>query len=259
MPDAAKKPARRTRSARKGGAPAKRTAGARAAEPPAAAPDADSSAMQIARQMRSWSERMFDAAETAVGAAAAVRGALEAARKVGAGAAATRRLAGSSALGAAATAVGLMAPSAAQRAAWAKAGKALRDFREATGMTIREVGEAIDLNDPDLLEVAERGRIALPFEIILRLAAIIGRKDPIGFVLRLTRSSNPELWKTMEALGVGKLVLQSAREREFANIYRSSDAARSLGDKEFSDVLVFTKAAFEMALAFRGRKAARKE
>ena len=90
-------------------------------------------------------------------------------------------------------------------------------WRLSRSASSREVGEAIDLNDPDLLEVAEHGRIALPFEIILRLAAILGRKDPIGFVVRLTRSSNPELWKTMEALGVGKLVVQSAREL-FGNV-----------------------------------------
>jgi transcriptional regulator with XRE-family HTH domain len=214
--------------------------------------------LQLTRQMRTWSERMFDAAETAVGAAAAVRTAIEAARKMRDGAAATGRRAGSGALGAAATAVGLIATSADQRAAWGRAGQALRGFREAAGMTVRELGDAINLKDPDLLEVAEKGRIGLPFEIILRLAAVLGRNDPIGFVVRLTRSSNPDLWKTMEALGVGKLVVHSAREREFANIYRSSDDARSLTDKEFNDVLVFTKAAFEMAMAFRGRKA-RKE
>ncbi|MBK6336987.1 MAG: hypothetical protein IPF60_15005 [Betaproteobacteria bacterium] len=47
-----------------------------------------------------------------------------------------------------------------------------------------------------------------------------------------------------------------AREREFANIYRGSDAARRLSDVEFAAVLSFTRAAFEMALAFRGSKPA---
>ena len=50
--------------------------------------------------------------------------------------------------------------------------------------------------------------------------------------------------------------MQAGREREFANIYRGSDAARRLTDEDFGAVLAFTKAAFEMALAFRGGKPA---
>ncbi len=42
---------------------------------------------------------------------------------------------------------------------------------------------------------------------------------------------------------------------EFANIYRGDDEARSLSDEEFAEVLTLTRAAFEMAMAFRGRKA----
>ena len=38
--------------------------------------------------------------------------------------------------------------------------------------------------------------------------------------------------------------------------YRGSDAARRLSDADFAAVLAFTKAAFEMALAFRGSKPA---
>jgi len=91
----------------------------------------------------------------------------------------------------------------------------------------------------------------LPFELILRLAAVIGRNDPVGFVMKLTRSANPDLWKSLEALGVGDLIVQSAREREFANIYRADDAARKLTDAEFATVLAFTKAAFETAMALR--------
>ena len=67
--------------------------------------------------------------------------------------------------------------------------------------------------------------------------------------------SLPDLWRSLEGLGVGKLLIQSAREREFANIYRGDDEARSLDDKEFAEVLTFTRAAFEMAMAFRGREA----
>ena len=94
------------------------------------------------------------------------------------------------------------------------------------------------------------------FEIILRLASVLGRNDPISFVMRFTRSYNPEVWRTLENLGIGRFAVQAGREREFANIYRSSDAARRLDDEDFGAVLAFTKAAFETALAFRGGKAA---
>jgi len=45
--------------------------------------------------------------------------------------------------------------------------------------------------------------------------------------------------------------VQAGREREFANIYRASDAARQLSDEEFSAALKFVRASFEAALVFR--------
>ena len=50
--------------------------------------------------------------------------------------------------------------------------------------------------------------MALPFEIILRLASVLGRNDPISFVMRFTRSYNPDVWKTLESLGIGRLALR---------------------------------------------------
>jgi transcriptional regulator with XRE-family HTH domain len=145
----------------------------------------------------------------------------------------------------------MMLPKPGQRPALARAGAVLRHMREAAGMSVSEVGAAIDLKDPVLLELVENGKVALPFEIILRLASVLGRNDPISFVMRFTRSYNPEVWKTLEALGVGRLALQAGREREFANIYRASDAVRRLSDEEYAEVLKFTAAAFDLALAFR--------
>ncbi len=139
-----------------------------------------------------------------------------------------------------------------QRGALEKAGTVLRGMREAAGLSVSEVGEAINLKDPALLELVENGKVALPFEIILRLASVLGRNDPISFVMRFTRSYNPDVWQTLENLGIGRFAVQAGREREFANIYRGSDAARRLSDAEFAAVLAFTRAAFEMALAFRG-------
>lgn len=143
------------------------------------------------------------------------------------------------------------------RAALERAGAMLKGFREAAGMSLREVGAAIDLKDPALLEAAEGGKISLPFEVILRLAAVLGRKDPLSFVMKLTRTQSPDLWATLESLGVGKLVVQAGREREFANIYRGDDRARKLSDEEFAKVLVFVRAAFDLAISLRETHGAR--
>ena len=139
------------------------------------------------------------------------------------------------------------------KAATKAAGALLRQAREAMGMTAQEVGQAIDLKDASLLEQAETGKAALPFEVVLRLAGVLGRHDPVSFALKLTRSYNPELWSALEALGIGKLAVQAGRERELANIYRRRDAARKLSDKEFAALLALVGAAFDMGLAFHGQ------
>ena len=143
-----------------------------------------------------------------------------------------------------------------QRAALAKTGAVLRGMREAAGLSVKEISDAVDLEDPALIDLVENGKVALPFEIILRLASVLGRNDPISFVMRFTRSYNPDVWRTLENLGIGRFAVQAGREREFANIYRASDAARRLSDKEFAAVLAFVSAAFELALTFRGARSA---
>jgi len=185
-------------------------------------PASESTLVGVARQVRSWSDSVLGvagaAADASIGAAKAI----------------------------------LVKPE--QRRALAKTGNVLRGMREAAGLSLRQVGEAINLDDPTLLDLVENGKVALPFEIILRLASVLGRNDPISFVMRFTRSYNPGVWHTLESLGIGRFAVQAGREREFANIYRSSDAARRLSDEEFGAVLAFTKAAFETALAFRGTR-----
>ena len=109
----------------------------------------------------------------------------------------------------------------------------------------------VDLSDPTLIEEAEEGKAALPFDLILRLAGVLGRNDPISFALKLTRSYNPGIWKALDDLGVGKLVVQAGRERDFANLYRANDAARRLTDEDFAHVLKFVGAAFDMAVGFQ--------
>ena len=143
-----------------------------------------------------------------------------------------------------------------QRAVLEKTGMALRAAREAAGLSVKELGAAINLKDPALLDLVENGKVALPFEIVLRLASVLGRNDPISFIMRFTRSYNPDVWKTLESLGIGRLAVQAGREREFANIYRASDAARALSDEEFAAALSFVKQAFALALAFHGEHAA---
>jgi hypothetical protein len=73
--------------------------------------------------------------------------------------------------------------------------------------------------------------------------------------MKLTRTYNPKLWATLEGLGIGRLAVQAGREREFANIYRASDAARGLNDEEFAAALKFVRASFEAALVFRAETA----
>lgn len=144
----------------------------------------------------------------------------------------------------------------AKKAAVAEAGRLIRQWREAAGLTLDEVSEAVGLGDSALITQAEGGVVALPFDVVLRLAGVLGRHDPIPLLMGLTRQYSPELWGSLEALGIGKLVVQGARERELLNIYRRSDAARELDDARFAAVLAFTQQAFETALALTAPAAA---
>ena len=199
----------------------------------------------LVNQMRTMAGKVLDAGAATVGAASTLQTATSVARALRAG----------RPMEAAADVLKAMLPGLSEPGVWAKTGAALRRMRTAAGLTITEVGAAINLKDPSLIEAWENGRIAVPFELVLRLAAVLGRNDPIDFVMKFTRSSNPDLWRALEGLGVGKLLIQSAREREFANIYRGDDEARKLTDTEFAEILAFTRAAFEMAMEFRGRSA----
>jgi transcriptional regulator with XRE-family HTH domain len=142
-----------------------------------------------------------------------------------------------------------------KKAAATKAGSQLRKWREAAGMTATELGDAIGLGDAKLIEQAEGGVASLPFDVVLRLAGVLGRHDPLPVAMGLTRQYNPELWKALEAIGVGRLAVQGTRERELANIYRGNDAARALDDARFAQVLAFTKQAFDMTVEFSDRPA----
>jgi transcriptional regulator with XRE-family HTH domain len=203
----------------------KRSAERPAGTAPAAAPVPELPLAGVATQVRAWTDSVLGIASAAADAS------LSAAKAI------------------------LVKPE--QRAALEKTGAVLRGMREAAGLSVKEVGEAIDLKDPTLLDLVEHGKVALPFEIILRLASVLGRNDPISFVMRFTRSYNADIWHTLEGLGIGRFVVQAGREREFANIYRGSDEARQLDDREFAAVLAFTRAAFDLAMTFRAGSAGR--
>lgn len=130
------------------------------------------------------------------------------------------------------------------------AGQSLKDLREVAGLTIAELGDAINLKDRTFWEAVEDGTATISFELILRLAALLARNDPVPFILKYTRTYNPDLWRILNDWGLGRLPLHYEREREFINIYRRHDAARNLSDEGFAKVLSFTRQSFEMALHF---------
>jgi transcriptional regulator with XRE-family HTH domain len=132
----------------------------------------------------------------------------------------------------------------------AETGNYLRDMREVAGLTLMELSEALDLEDKTLLEAVENGTATLSFELILRMAALVSRHDPIPFVMRMTRTYNPGVWQILHDWGIGRVTLQFEREREFLNLLRPHDGARKLSDKGFAKVLDVTRAAFEMALYY---------
>lgn len=132
----------------------------------------------------------------------------------------------------------------------AEAGASIRDLREVAGLTVREVSEAIQLPDASILKKVENGTATLSFELILRLSSLLARHDPVPFIIRYTRTYNPEVWTILENWGLGRLPLLMERERELVNIYRRHDIARELSDEGFARVLSVTRAAFEMALEY---------
>lgn len=135
-----------------------------------------------------------------------------------------------------------------QAAAMKEAGEYVHDLRQVAGLTLDDLNAGLGLKDVSLLAAVEKGTAALSFDLILRLAAVLARRDPVPVVMRLARVYRPELWRMLEDWGIGRLSLQIERERQFINIYRRHDLARSLSDAGFAEVLGFTQHAFEMAL-----------
>jgi transcriptional regulator with XRE-family HTH domain len=148
-------------------------------------------------------------------------------------------------------------PKPANKALVDQAAHFLRDLREAAQLSLDDLAKALTLEDASLLSLVESGKVGLPFDIILRMATVLGKNDPVGFVLKVTRAYNPGIWATLDKLGIGKLIVQAGREREFANVYRANEAARQLNDEEFAAVLRFVGAALDSAVVFQQQAHAR--
>lgn len=131
-----------------------------------------------------------------------------------------------------------------------EAGKALKDMRETAGLTIEDLGSAIDLDDPSIIKAVEEGKVALPIDIMVRLASYYSRNDPVPFIMRFSRTYHPMLSELLNKTGVDRLMIKAEREMKFIKIYRNVDAARELSDEGFDRVLEFTRQAFLMAMHF---------
>lgn len=132
--------------------------------------------------------------------------------------------------------------------AMADAGEILRDAREVAGLNLQELAEILGLKDAELLQEVESGRATLPFDMILRIAALVARHDPIPFILKFVRTYNPALESRLDELGILQLPKQYERERRFVNLLRKQDELRSMSDKEFDRFLDLQDAAVEFAL-----------
>ncbi len=135
-------------------------------------------------------------------------------------------------------------------ASLARAGQSLKELRQVAGLTLNELADAIDLKDKSILEAAEAGTATLSFDLIVRLAAVLARNDPVPFILKYVRAYNPELWQLLQEWGIGRLPVVYERERRFLNILRSREQVQDLDDEAFDKILTFTESAFDMALHF---------
>ena len=132
--------------------------------------------------------------------------------------------------------------------AMADAGSFLRDAREVAGLNLQELATALGLSDTELLEEVEEGRATLPFDMILRVAALIARHDPIPFILNFLRTYNPTLEKRLDYWGITALPKQYERERRFVNLVRQHDILRDMTDDEFDRFIGYQGSSINLML-----------
>lgn len=143
--------------------------------------------------------------------------------------------------------------------AMADAGSFLQDARQVAGLNLQDLAEAVGLAETELLEEVEQGRATLPFDMILRIAALIARHDPIPFILKFVRTYNPELVEKLDDWGIMALPRQFERERKFINILRKHDALRDMSEEEFERFIGYQESATAFSLEIMsGEKAAAK-
>ena len=104
-------------------------------------------------------------------------------------------LAGAAVNGSVAAATSLLPIGAKATRTLLKAGGLLRQMREAAGLSLDDVSSAVDLRDPELLALAERGKMALPFELIC---------DSDGKLCRLFDVIRPQNLLGKQVMGVDR-------------------------------------------------------
>ncbi len=140
--------------------------------------------------------------------------------------------------------------------AMTEAGHLLRDAREVAGINVADLAEALGLTDSELLEDVEKGVATLPFDMILRIASLIARHDPVPFVIKFLRTYNPDLEQLLQQWGISTLPMQYERERRFVNIYRRHDQLRKLSDSEYDHFIDYINSATDLTLNLMSRKPA---
>lgn len=131
-----------------------------------------------------------------------------------------------------------------------KAGRYLKDLREVAGLTVEDLGKAIEYENLDLLKAIEEGRSPITLDILFRLASFYSRNDPITFMMDFSKAYAPWLWQMLRFTGLEKLLITLERELKFINIYRAKDSARYLNNRDYERVLSFTQQAFDSAVDF---------
>lgn len=132
--------------------------------------------------------------------------------------------------------------------AMADAGHLLKDARQVAGLNVAELSEAVGLADTELLEDVEKGAATLPFDMILRIASLTARHDPIPFILKFLRTYNPDLERGLQQWGISQWPQAYERERRFINIYRQHDNLRELSDSEYERFIGYMNSATDFTL-----------
>jgi hypothetical protein len=133
-----------------------------------------------------------------------------------------------------------------RNAAVAKAGGQLRRWREAAVLMVGELSDAVGLGDAKLIEDAESGIALLPFDVVLRLAGVLGRHDPVPIAMALTCQYCGRRW-TPSASAVWRF-------RAAASVSWPTSTAATMPPAslttQFAQALQFTRQAVDTAVRF---------